>query len=269
MKNKIYELYALEQLAAGNTCIHRLNPLAKLLAAAVYIITVVSFDRYALGRLIPYIFYPALLMALSETPYSMLFRRFLIALPFCLFAGISNVIFDRNTVLIIGGLTISRGVISFFSIMFKAYLCVMAVLILVSATRFSELTNEMRRLRLPQIFIIMFELTYRYIGVLLNEVYSTMSIAYSLRSPNRKGIEMRDMGSFLGQLLLRSFDRAERVYNAMKCRGYALQNITQDNRMLTLYDIVFFAVVSAFCIALRFDDVNSLFIGIARRLLQC
>jgi len=266
VKNKIHELYALEQLAAGNTCIHRLNPLVKLLAAAVFIITVVSFDRYALGRLMPYIFYPALLMALSETPYSMLFKRFLIALPFCLFAGISNVIFDRNTALIIGGLTISRGFISFFSILFKSYLCVMAVLILVSVTRFSELTNEMRRLRLPQIFIIMFELTYRYTGVLLNEAYS-MSIAYSLRSPNRKGINMRDMGSFLGQLLIRSFDRAERVYNAMKCRGYALQNMPQDNRTLALHDIIFFVVVSVFCITLRFDDVNSLFIGIVRRFL--
>jgi cobalt/nickel transport system permease protein len=137
----------------------------------------------------------------------------------------------------------------------------MAVLILVSVTRFSELTNEMRRLRLPPIFIIMFELSYRYIGVLLNEAYS-MSIAYALRSPNRKGIDMRDMGSFSGQLLIRSFDRAERVYNAMKCRGYApgytLQNIPQGKNILTLHDMVFFAVVSVFCITFRFIDVYAL-----------
>ena len=264
MKNKIYELYALEQLASGSTCIHRLNPLAKLLAAALFIVTVVSFDRYALGRLIPYIFYPALLMALSQTPYTMLFIRFLIALPFCLFAGLSNIILDRNTAFIIGGLTVSRGVISFFVILFKTYLCVMAVLILVSVTKFSELTAELRRLRLPALFIIMFELTYRYIGVLLNEAYS-MSIAYSLRSPNRKGIEMRDMGSFAGQLLIRSFDRAERVYNAMKCRGYALNYTTQNNRRLTLHDMIFFAVVSVFCITFRFIDVNALLTGFLGR----
>jgi len=266
VKNKTHELYALEQLAAGNTCIHRLNPLVKLLAAAVFIVTVVSFNRYALGRLTPYIFYPALLMALSQTPYTMLFKRFFIALPFCLFAGISNIIFDRNTAFIIGGLTISRGVISFFSILFKTYLCVMAVLILVSVTRFSELTAELRRLRLPQIFIIMFELTYRYIGVLLNEAYS-MSIAYSLRNPNKKEIEMRDMGSFSGQLLIRSFDRAERVYNSMKCRGYTLQNISQNKRTLTLSDIVFFALVSIFCITFRIVDINSFFVEIVWGLL--
>jgi len=266
MKNKVYALYSLEQLAAGNTFIHRLHPLAKLLSLAVFIVTVVSFNRYAFGRLMPYIFYPALLMALSETPYSMLNKRFLIALPFCLFAGISNIIFDRRTAFVISGIAVSWGVISFFVILFKTYLCVMAVLILVSVTRFSDLTNELRRLRLPSIFIVMFELTYRYAGVLLNEAYS-MSIAYSLRSPSRKGIEMRDMGSFAGQLLIRSFDRAERVYNAMKCRGYALQNIPQNKRALKLSDIIFFTVVFVFCITFRFVDVNSLVGGIVERLL--
>ena len=150
----------------------------------------------------------------------------------------------------------------------------MAILILVSVTRFSDLTNAMRRLGLPKIFIIMFELTYRYTGVLLNEGFS-MSIAYSLRSPNRKGIEMKDMGSFAGQLLIRSFDRAERVYNAMKCRGYTqehttdnpLQNIPKDKRILKLSDIVFLGAVSIFCITFRFINLNTLFAGIVERLL--
>lgn len=31
---------------------------------------------------------------------------------------------------------------------------------------------------------------------------------------------MKDMGIFVGQLLLKSFDRAESIYVAMKCRGY-------------------------------------------------
>jgi cobalt/nickel transport system permease protein len=112
----------------------------------------------------------------------------------------------------------------------------------------------------------MFEMTYRYIGVLLHEAYS-MSVAYSLRSPGGKGISVRDTGSFAGQLLIRSFDRADRVYNAMKCRGYALQNIPYSNRRLALNDIVFFGIVSSLCVTLRFVDVNGLFAIIARRFL--
>jgi cobalt/nickel transport system permease protein len=262
MKNTIHELYALEQLSGGDTCIHRLHPMVKLLVTALFIVTVVSFNRYALAQLVPYIFYPMLLTALCETPYAMLIKRFLIALPFCLFAGISNVLFDTAAAFTINGITVSYGFISLITILFKTYLCVMSVMILVSVTPFYELTSTLQRLRTPGIFITMFEMTYRYISMLLHEAYS-MSIAYSLRSHNRKGIEMKDMGSFAGLLLIRSFDRADRVYNAMKCRGYtpgfALQSIPQNSRKLTSKDIGFIGIVSLLCVTFRFIDVISLF----------
>jgi cobalt/nickel transport system permease protein len=218
---------------------------------------VVSFDRYDFGGLIPYIFFPMLLMALSETPYSMLFKRLLIALPFCFFAGVTNVIFDREVFFTIGNIPITSGVISLFTILLKAYLCVMAVLILVSVTPFSELTGSMRKLRVPDIFVTIFEMTYRYIGVLFEEAYS-MYVAYSLRS-SKKGIEVRDMGSFIGQLLIRSFDRADRVYNAMKCRGYDLHVLSQNRKKLMPKDIVFTTAISLLCIAFRFFNMNQLF----------
>jgi len=269
--NKIRDLYALEQLAGGATGVHRLHPTAKLLATAVFIITVVSFNRYSFGRLVPYIFYPTLMMALSETPYAMLFKRFLIALPFCLFAGIANIIFDRATAFAIGGIAISLGTVSFFTILFRVYLCVMALLILISVTPFQELVNSMRSLRIPFIFIIVFEMTYRYIGVLFEEAYS-MYVAYSLRSGSSRsggarGIAMRDMGSFAGQLLIRSFDRADRVYNAMKCRGYALHTVPQNSRKPTKSDVFFFAVTCIFCAACRFVNINALLTHIVGRLL--
>ena len=327
MKNKIHELYALEQLTGKNTCIHRLHPAVKLLAAIVFIITVISFDRYSFGRLVPYIFYPMVLMALSETPYAMLLKRFLIALPFCFFASLANVIldrepafmaggiavsygvvslftilfrvylcimsvlilvsvtplsqivhamrrlrlphvfvivFDRETAFTIGGIAVSFGVISLFTILFRVYLCVMSVLILVSVTPLSQIVHAMRRLRIPHVFIIVFEMTYRYIGVLLEELYS-MYTAYSLRSSNVKGIQMKDMGSFTGQLLVRSFDRADRVYNAMQCRGYALQNYIQGTGKITGNDVIFFTVICILCLVFRFINMNALFAGIIGR----
>jgi len=257
MKNTIQELYALEQLAGGKTCVHRLHPTVKLLATAVFIITVVSFDRYSFVRLVPYIFYPTLMMALSETPYAMLLKRFLIALPFCLFAGISNVLFDRAIDFTIGPVAVSYGMVSLFTILFRVYLCVMAVLLLVSVTPLAQITGSMRRLKIPHIFIIVFEMTYRYIGVLFTEAYA-MYTAYSLRNNNAKGIEMRDMGSFAGQLLIRSFDRADRVYNAMKCRGYALHSAPQSAGKLKKDDVGFFASVSMLCVIFRIVDVMGL-----------
>ncbi|MCL2102108.1 MAG: cobalt ECF transporter T component CbiQ [Fibromonadales bacterium] len=240
MINKIQELNALEQLSGGDTYAHRLNPAAKLLATAVFIITVISFGRHALMLLVPYVFFLTLLMILSETPHLILLKRFLVALPFCFFAGISNVIFEPAP----------YGLISFFTILLRAYLCVMAALLLVSVTPFCEIANSMRRLRVPGVFVAVLEMTYRYISVLLGEAYS-MYIAYSLRNAGKKGIRMRDMGSFAGQLLLRSFDRAERVYNAMKCRGYVLNAIPQNRQNFASKDFIFLILVCIFCLAFR------------------
>jgi len=141
----------------------------------------------------------------------------------------------------------------------------MAVFILVSVTPFSQLLNTLQRLRIPNIFITMFEITYRYIGVLLTEAH-TMSVAYSLRSSGGKGIKIRDTGSFAGQFLIRSFDRAGRIYHAMKCRGYSPDNnfgrIFQNNphyyRKPVIEDIVFFIIVSMLCITFRFINLSTL-----------
>ena len=258
IQNKIQEIYALEQLSNGNTCVHRLHPAVKLLSTTIFILTVVSFDRYAVGRLVPYIFFPTLLMALSETPYSMLLKRFMLALPFCLFAGLSNMIINRAPAFTVGLLTISYGTVSLFTILFKTYLCVMAVLVLVSVTPFSMITNSMRRLRTPLIFVIVFEMTYRYVGVIIEEAY-TMYISYKLRSSGTKGIKMKDMGSSIGQLLLRSFDRGERVYNSMKCRGYTVRNPNRESGKIDKGDLLFLAVTCFFCVVFRFIDINTLF----------
>jgi cobalt/nickel transport system permease protein len=165
-----------------------------------------TFRRGSFYALAPLVLFPTLVGALAELPYKLLLKRFAVALPFALFGGISAILFDSN------------GIIICLTILLKTYLCVMSALILVGTTRFTEISRVMKRVHIPAVIVSTIELTYRYIGVLLEEA-SDMSRAYHLRSCG-KSIAMRDMGSFLGQLVLKSFDRAERVYAAMKCRGY-------------------------------------------------
>jgi cobalt/nickel transport system permease protein len=175
----------------------------------------------------------------------------LIALPFCLFAGLSNVIFDRAAAFTVYGLTVSLGVLSLATILLKMYLCVMAALVLVATTSFTELTAQLRRLHVPVIFVMVFEMTFRYIGVLLEEVHS-MTMAYKLRSGDKKALEMKHMGSFAGQILLRGFDRAERVHAAMRCRGYSLKHVPAARRRFLMSDTLALAVVCLLSLLLRF-----------------
>jgi cobalt/nickel transport system permease protein len=110
-------------------------------------------------------------------------------------------------------------------------------------------------------------MTWRYLSVLLGEA-SAINTAYMLRSPGSRGIKMKDMGSFLGQLLLRSIDRAERVYAAMKCRGFdgrfgAGYGQKRLGRMRAA-DILFILATAVFSLGLRFFNAG-LFTGAAVR----
>ena len=230
----------------------------KLVSAFCFIVLVVSFDRTAFGRLVPFVFYVVVLMALSETPWLPVLKRAALALPFVLLAGLSNIIFDRAAAFQMAGITVSAGTLSFFTLIFRSFLCVSAVLLLVAVTPLSDLTGQLRRLRVPKLLVMLFEMTYRYIGVLLGEA-GAMVTAYMLRSTERKGLQMRHMGSFVGQLFIRSFDRAERVYAAMSCRGYGETDGRQARRPLAAGDYMYLAAICLPFLALRFVDVTALF----------
>ena len=214
IRGKVNTLYSLEQLAAGDTAVHRaVKPLPKLIVTMVYLVCVMSLDRYALARLAPYLFYPVTVMALAEVPFGMLLRRSLVALPFCLFAGVSNLLLDGT-------------VISLFVLLARALLCTGAALLLVAVTPFAKLTGTLRRLRVPELLVTLLEMVYRYIGVLVGEA-TEMLTAFRLRSGGVRWPRVREFGPFVGQLLLRSTDRAERVYRAMQCRGYPARKRAQ------------------------------------------
>ncbi len=250
-------MYTLEELANGDTAIHRIHPSVKLLATFVYLIVVISFDRYALSKLFPYLFYPFVAMAVSETPYNQLLKRLVLALPFSLLAGVSNIIFDTETAFVIGGIAISAGVLSLFTILLKTYLTVMAVLILVSTTPLRDLSNQLIRFKIPPILVMQITMTYRYLSILLNEA-STMYTAYLLRSPRNKGIQLHHMGSFIGELLLRSIDRTERVYYAMKCRGFHGAMGFAQKHSLQITDFVYAVFFCLLVIGFRFFDLSQL-----------
>jgi cobalt/nickel transport system permease protein len=264
MYNKIGEIFTLEDLSGGNSVIHRLHPGVKILCASVFVITVLSFDRYALRPLLPFLFYPSVLIALGDLPPALLLRRASLALPFCLFTGISNCVFEREAAFYLGSLAVSFGFLSLCTLLLRALLCASAALILIATIPWPELTAQCRRFHVPGIFISVLELCCRYIAVLFSEARS-MYTAYCLRNRRAKGIALAHAGSFVGCLFLRGADRAERIYAAMKCRGYDReQNKAGNVRPLRSADILFLAAAVSLCVLFRFLDIPALlgrFIG--------
>jgi cobalt/nickel transport system permease protein len=252
----------LERLSRRDSPVHRLNTGVKIAVTLFFLTLVVSFPSKNMSGLVPFLFYPVFMMALSDTPYLPVLSRLKFALPFALAGGISNLFLMRDAAFTVMGFEVSGGLVSFASIMLKTLLSVFAVLILIATTPFNDICGALTRVRGIGILGLQLLLTYRYIHILLGEAQS-IRMAYILRSPFKKDVMMRDMGSLLGRLLLRSFSRAERVYAAMKCRGFSGRFPPCVRRDICRGDVVF--VVAAFFILvfLRFFNLSLLIGGIA------
>ena len=159
------------------------------------------------------------LTALGNIPPGAITRKLLIVSPFAVLIGIFNPYFDQQILMHLGGVPISGGLISFTSILLRFVLTVSAALILVAITGFEAVCLALERLKVPRAFVVQLLFLYRYLFVLVEEGLRIRR-AYALRSPGSTGVALRVYGSLSGQLLLRTLNRAQRIHQAMLCRGF-------------------------------------------------
>ena len=119
----------------------------------------------------------------------------------------------------VGALVVTAGWISFLSIVLRGLLSVQALLVLISSTGYYGLCRSMQRLGVPAVFTTQLLFVYRYLYVLIEEA-AAMQQARDARSFGRKSYPLKVWGTLVGQLLIRTFDRAERISRAMLARGF-------------------------------------------------
>ena len=210
----------LDLLALRQTAIHRLDPRAKVLTTLCFIVCVVSFDKYEVSAMLPFLVYPVALIALGNLPPGYILRKVMIVIPFALMIGLFNPIFDRQVIMQVGTIDIWGGWISCSSILMRAMLTASSAIILVATTGFPAICEALEKLRMPQVFAVQLLFLYRYIFVLTDEGVR-IARARQLRTFGRRGLGIRQFGSLAGHLLLRTWERAERIHMAMLARGFS------------------------------------------------
>jgi cobalt/nickel transport system permease protein len=95
-------------------------------------------------------------------------------------------------------------------------------------TPLPDLLWALRKLHVPDILVAIVSFMYRYLFVMLDEAARLMRARASrsaARTGHRAGQTVlwrgRVVGYMVGSLMLRSFERSERIYQAMAARGYA------------------------------------------------
>ncbi len=116
-----YDLNYIDTLSCLDSPVHRIDPRAKLITFVVFIACVVSYNKYEISGLIPFFFFPAVIIPIARIPARYLVKKLLFLLPFAVLIGVFNPVYDRHILFSLGTLPVSGGVVSFVSILHPFY----------------------------------------------------------------------------------------------------------------------------------------------------
>ena len=241
----------LDQYSDRDSVIHRLDPRSKLLATFAFITAVVlvpsgSWLAYGL-----YFAIIAVLIALSRLPVSHFLKRSLVIIPFVLLVAVFVPFFKEGEVagsynLWLWQVSVTHsGLQVLWNIMAKAWLSILSLILLTSTTSFPNILKGLERLKMPEVIVMIMSFMYRYIFLLTDEV---MRMKQARDSRNFGGgrwwWQIGTVGSMIGTLFIRSYERGERVYASMVARGFDGHSRTLDQPCFSRQDALFIAILS-------------------------
>lgn len=250
----------IDRFAMGDSPIHRLDARAKLLAVLAYTVVLISFDRYAVGALVPLAVFPLGMLWFGGVPVWFALRRVVILSPFILMFVLMSPFYDRQPRDVAFGpwnCTVSGGWITAVDVSIKFSLGVMALTAMMCTTRFTLLLEAMRRLRMPQAIVMQLGFLYRYIFVLIDESMR-LRRARDFRGAARAAVGRRlaAAGGVIGALFVRTLDRSQRIHLAMAARGYCGEPHSLSHLHFGRADAVFLAIVGLFLVGCRWGYAN-------------
>jgi len=239
---------AFDQYTKADSQIHHLDPRVKVVLTVAFI-----FSNAILPDGSWLAFCVSWLVVLSINDLANLglgysFKRSYVILPFvvvavtAIFSPLGEPLVEWN----IGFITLvptDFGVIRFVSILIRSWLSVQMAILLVASTQFPSLIHAFEHLRVPRVLTTIVAFLYRYLFVLTNEALRLMR-AREARSASFPGLkkggklvwQIKVVGSMVGQLFLRSYERSDRIYNAMLSRGYSGHLRTLNPHEMTRLD---------------------------------
>ena len=211
----------------------RLDARAKLILALGLLIGINLTPAQAWPAYLGYGLCLGLVILLARLSPRQVLARSLLALPFVLLAAAGAPFTREGTPLWsghLGGwrLTLTDvGLWRVGALLVRSWLSLGVAILLGLTTPFAELAQALGSLGVPQVLTATMLLMYRYLRVLVEEARRLLR-AREARSgelaPGRGGGRLtwraRVTGQMIGTLFLRTYERSERIYQAMLARGF-------------------------------------------------
>ena len=238
--------------------IHKIDPRIKILISILLIIFAVTINN-----LFEFIFLSLILLIsifFSNIPIKNIFIRSLKIIPFILILSIFIPFVKGGATLIqfkfIVPITIGKeGLILFSKIVLRSYLVVLITIILITTTRFTSLLKGFEGLKFPHVFILILSFMYRYIFLFFDEFERLLRARNSRMIKPGLFLKIKSLAYVIGTMFLRTFERSERVYEAMISRGFTGEIITMEQMSVKKLDIIILGFVFLILIIIRLISV--------------
>jgi len=234
-----------EPFASGNSIIHRIDPRFRVTAALFY-----SFSVALCYEFQPLISAFAVSLAsvfLSGVGLKNVFKRLIIVNGFILlFWIILPLTYKGNIVYSLGPINVYlAGIVFAAKITIKSNAILLVLISFIATMTFATLGHSLSRLKIPEKLVFLLMITYRYIFVIQQE-YEKIIRSIKIRGfkPKTTLHTYKTFAYVIGMLLIKASERADRVYNAMRCRGfkgkyYSLTDFKADTKSWVFAILVF------------------------------
>lgn len=140
-----------------------------------------------------------------------------------------------------------ESIIFAFTLMLTAMASVTCLYFISFTTPMTDILMTMQKWHIPNLFIELMLLTYRYIFILL-EIASNMTNAQHARLGNRNyATSIKSFGALVSMLFIRAMKKASAQYDAMESRGYDgrinVLHQTNEVQLRTTVGIILFEIV--------------------------
>lgn len=236
------------------------HPVVFLLLTLVYLSVMLSVPVDSLSMLLWYGLYPIVMASVTGQDFNKIFVRSLVVVPFAMFIGIFNPVYQTELAFKVGDVEVSRGWVTFVSIIIRALLSVQALLLLAAQGGFVSICQSLRRIGVPSVLTTQLMMVYRYMTVLLQESID-MSRGRKARGYGKRNPGLKVWGTLCGQLFLRTVNRSQNIHRAMLARGFTgtMPCYRMKTQKLRIKDVAVSVVWVALFLAMRFFNFSRVF----------
>lgn len=218
-----------EKFTSGKSFIHCLHPTTRIWAAIL-----LSFATAFSHHFYPILGYglvSAMLVFAARLPVRHVLARLKVLMWFLLMIWILvPLTFEGDTLYRFYKLTVSKqSILLCLGITLKSVTILMLFIALIATMRITALGNGLQRIRVPDKFVFLLLMSYRYIFLMQKEYHRLLRAArFRGFKPGTNLHSYKTFSYLAGMLFVRASLRAQNVHKAMLCRGFKTKFHTLD-----------------------------------------